>query len=88
VTVTDTGCGIQSADTTRIFDRLVQTTDTIDINQSGLGLGLYICRELIARHGGRIWVESEVGHGSTFCFTLPCCLAAGRDAEPAGTVST
>lgn len=86
-TVSDTGCGIRSDDTARIFERLVQTTDTIDINQQGLGLGLYICRELIARHGGRIWVESEVGRGSTFCFTLPR-LSARLQAELAGNAST
>ena len=87
LTVTDTGCGIRPDDTMRIFDRLVQTTDTIDINQEGLGLGLYICRELIARHHGRIWVESEVGYGSTFCFTLPR-LSEHLQAEPADSVSS
>ncbi len=70
-TVTDTGCGIQSEDSTRIFERLSQTSETIDDRRQGLGLGLYICSELIHRHGGRIWVESELGEGSTFCFTLP-----------------
>ncbi len=69
--VTDTGCGIRPEDTARIFERLSQTADTIDERRQGLGLGLYICSELIQRHGGRIWVESDIGHGSTFCFTLP-----------------
>ncbi len=71
VTVTDTGCGIRPEDTARIFERLSQTADSIDERRQGLGLGLYICRELITRHGGRIWVESRVGQGSTFCFTVP-----------------
>ncbi|ETX02855.1 MAG: hypothetical protein ETSY2_34715 [Candidatus Entotheonella gemina] len=73
LTVTDTGCGIRPGDTARIFERLSQTAETIDERRQGLGLGLYICSELIQRHGGRIWVESELGQGSTFCLTLPRC---------------
>jgi signal transduction histidine kinase len=87
MTVTDTGCGIQPDDLTRIFNRLVQTTDTVDLDRQGLGLGLYICRELITQQGGQIWVESEAGHGSTFCFTLPR-LATQRTAAPTGRAST
>jgi signal transduction histidine kinase len=71
LTVTDTGCGIRPEDTTRIFERLWQVTDQIDADRQGLGLGLHICRELITRHGGRIWVESQVGQGSTFYVTVP-----------------
>ncbi len=76
LTVTDTGCGIQPEDTTRIFERLSQTTEAIDEQRQGLGLGLYLCSELIQRHGGRIWVESQVGQGSTLCLTLPHCSAS------------
>ena len=71
LTVTDTGCGIRPEDTTRIFERLSQATNTIDADRQGLGLGLYICREIITRHGGRIWVDSQVGQGSTFYVTVP-----------------
>jgi signal transduction histidine kinase len=71
LTVTDTGCGIRPEDTTRIFERLSQATNKIDADRQGLGLGLYLCRELITRHGGRIWVDSQVGQGSTFYVTLP-----------------
>lgn len=71
VSVADTGCGISAEDTERIFDRLYQKESTISGSRKGLGLGLYICKELASRHGGRIWVESQLGHGSTFFFTLP-----------------
>jgi two-component system sensor histidine kinase/response regulator len=73
ITVADTGCGLRPEDATRIFERLSQTTEGLDVGRQGLGLGLYICSELMQRHGGRIWVESELGRGSTFCFTLPLC---------------
>jgi signal transduction histidine kinase len=71
VSVADTGCGISPEGTQRIFDRLYQEEKTIDTNRKGLGLGLHICKELVSRHGGRIWAESELGKGSTFHFTLP-----------------
>jgi signal transduction histidine kinase len=70
-TVADTGCGIHPEETRRIFDRLYQEADTVEGSHKGLGLGLYICKELVSRQGGRIWVESKLGHGSTFLFTLP-----------------
>jgi sigma-B regulation protein RsbU (phosphoserine phosphatase) len=71
VSVSDTGCGIPPEETKKIFDSLYQVKDSIEINRKGLGLGLYICKELVSRHGGRIWAESEFGQGSTFSFTLP-----------------
>ena len=70
-TVTDNGCGISPEGTKRIFDRLYQETESLDKNRQGLGLGLYICKELTTLHGGRIWVESKLGKGSSFSFTLP-----------------
>lgn len=70
ISVADTGCGIPPEETKKIFDSMYQVKDSIETNRKGLGLGLYICKELVSRHGGRIWVESELGHGSTFYFTL------------------
>ncbi len=71
VSVSDTGRGINPETKTLIFDRLYQDADAIDNNRSGLGLGLFICREIVRLHEGRIWVSSEPGQGSTFTFTLP-----------------
>ena len=71
IAVADSGCGISSEGTKKIFDRLFQETETIDSNRQGLGLGLYICKELVNLHGGKIWVESDLGKGSIFYFTLP-----------------
>jgi two-component system phosphate regulon sensor histidine kinase PhoR len=67
--VTDTGIGIAAEDLPRIFERFYK----VDRSRasSGTGLGLAIVRHLVEAHGGRIWVESEVGKGSTFNFTIP-----------------
>ena len=54
-----------------IFERLYQDPNSIDDSRKGLGLGLYISKELVRLHGGQIWVESQLSHGSTFVFTLP-----------------
>jgi len=71
IAVSDTGRGINPEAKALIFDRLYQDGDSIDNNRSGLGLGLFICREIVRLHQGRIWVSSEPGQGSTFTFTLP-----------------
>jgi signal transduction histidine kinase len=78
ISVADTGCGIPPEETKKIFDSLYQVKNSIEINRKGLGLGLYICKELVSRHGGRIWVESEPGKGSTFYFTLPIFSLANQ----------
>ncbi|HEX7893702.1 MAG TPA: hybrid sensor histidine kinase/response regulator [Terriglobales bacterium] len=76
VTVQDTGCGISPEARPLIFERLYQDPNAADGNRKGLGLGLFITKELVRLHGGRIWVASEAGHGSTFSFTLPAyCLS-------------
>jgi PAS domain S-box-containing protein len=69
--VSDTGRGISPENCMLVFDRLAQVRSTGEASRSGLGLGLFIARELVLLHGGRIWVESQLGEGSTFCFTLP-----------------
>ncbi len=70
VSVTDTGPGIALEDQERIFEEFQQTE--LGVEQSdGTGLGLAVSKRLVELHGGRIWVESELGEGSTFVFTLP-----------------
>jgi len=71
VSVADTGCGISPEARALIFERLYQDPSAVDNNRKGLGLGLFIAKELVGLHGGRIWVASEQGNGSTFSFTLP-----------------
>jgi len=71
ISVTDTGCGISPEARALVFERLYQDPNAVDNNRKGLGLGLFIAKELVNLHGGRIWVASEPGSGSTFSFTLP-----------------
>lgn len=69
--VHDTGPGIPASDKGKIFERMYQCGRRGALPSKGLGIGLYICHQLTARHGGKIWVESALGHGSCFYFTLP-----------------
>ncbi|AMW28251.1 response regulator [Arthrospira platensis] len=71
VSVKDTGCGIDAADREQVFEKFKQVGNTLTNKPQGTGLGLPICQEIIQHHGGSIWVESQVGVGSTFYFTLP-----------------
>jgi hypothetical protein len=71
VSVSDTGCGISPEARALVFERLYQDQDANSSSRKGLGLGLFIAKELITLHGGQIWVSSELGQGSTFSFTLP-----------------
>jgi hypothetical protein len=71
LSVKDSGRGIPAESLSRIFDRLFQDPEAVDSNRAGLGLGLYISKEIVTLHGGRMWVASESGDGSTFSFTLP-----------------
>src|SRR6202140_5446424 len=69
--VSDSGCGISPDMTERIFDRLFQASDPAVEGRKGLGLGLYICKELVTRQGGQIWAKSAPGQGAVFSVTLP-----------------
>ncbi|MBC7235737.1 MAG: hybrid sensor histidine kinase/response regulator [Chloroflexi bacterium] len=71
VSVADTGPGLSPADQERIFEPFRQAGDSILRRHGGTGLGLSISRTFVQRHGGRMWVESEPGHGATFFFSLP-----------------
>ena len=70
IAVTDTGIGITTEDQDTVFEEFRQV-GTSDKKAEGTGLGLALCRKFVELHGGRIRVESDPGHGSTFAFTLP-----------------
>jgi signal transduction histidine kinase/putative methionine-R-sulfoxide reductase with GAF domain len=76
VAVCDTGPGISAADQVKIFEEFQQADSSITRKKGGTGLGLSIAKRIIEMHGGRIWVESEPGKGSTFYFTLPVRVEA------------
>jgi signal transduction histidine kinase len=71
VAVRDTGPGIAEVDQKRIFEEFQQADNSPTKTKSGTGLGLSIARRIVEMHGGRLWVESRPGDGSTFCFTVP-----------------
>ena len=72
VSVSDTGCGISPESRPLIFERLYQQPGAVDSSvRMGLGLGLFISKEIVRLHNGKIWVNSEPGQGTTFTFTLP-----------------
>jgi PAS domain S-box-containing protein len=71
ISVIDTGIGIPEADQPKIFEKFKQVGNPLTDKPKGTGLGLSICQQIVKHHGGQIWVESELGQGSTFSFTLP-----------------
>ncbi|PIR16390.1 MAG: hypothetical protein COV46_08645 [Deltaproteobacteria bacterium CG11_big_fil_rev_8_21_14_0_20_49_13] len=71
ISVTDTGPGISEADQKLLFQKFSQLDTGLTRKPGGTGLGLVISKEIVEKHGGRIWIESEVGKGTSFKFTLP-----------------
>ena len=71
ISVSDTGIGIAPEDQATIFEEFRQVGGDYAHKKEGTGLGLTLAKKFVELHGGRIWVESEVGKGSRFIFTLP-----------------
>lgn len=69
--VSDTGIGIAKADQPKMFSRFFRSASAMKIETDGSGLGLFITRTIVERHGGRVWFETEEGKGTTFFFTIP-----------------
>jgi Na+/proline symporter/signal transduction histidine kinase len=79
VDVTDNGVGISRENQNIVFEKFRQVGDTLTDKPQGTGLGLPICRQIVHHFGGRLWVESEPGVGSTFSFTLPVMRGVSDD---------
>ena len=81
IKVSDTGIGIAPADQERVFEKFQQVGDTLTGKPKGTGLGLTICRDIVAHHGGRLTLESEPGRGSRFTIVLPVATVAAEPEE-------
>jgi len=79
IDVMDTGIGISRLDQEQVFGRFFRADNPLIREIGGTGLGLSIAKSIVSLHGGEIWVDSELGRGSTFSFTLP--LAQGKDSD-------
>jgi len=71
IAVTDEGIGIPPEDLSQVFERFHRASNVDDRRFAGMGLGLFICKGIVEQHGGRIWVESRLGSGTTFRVALP-----------------
>ncbi|MBI4782837.1 MAG: PAS domain S-box protein [Oscillatoriophycideae cyanobacterium NC_groundwater_1537_Pr4_S-0.65um_50_18] len=78
ISIVDTGVGIAPEDQPKVFEKFRQVGDTLTDKPKGTGLGLPICKQIVDHHGGKIWVESELGKGSTFSFIIPTCAADNK----------
>jgi signal transduction histidine kinase len=85
VSIRDEGIGIKEDDQSRIFERFVQVDASYAREKSGAGIGLHLCREIIAMHKGKIWVESRAGKGATFHFRIPL-VTTTQDLEGSLTI--
>jgi signal transduction histidine kinase len=75
ISVADTGIGISPDETKKVFTKFYQAYTGEDRRNQGTGLGLFICREIVRKHKGDMWVESCPGSGSTFTFKIPIWTA-------------
>ena len=82
LSVRDTGPGISAADQAKLFQEFQQADNAITRKKGGTGLGLAISKRIVEMHGGKIWVESQLGHGSTFSLTLPVVVGQQANLEP------
>jgi len=73
ITISDNGIGIDKNVIPKLWDITEQFTTTGTDGEKGTGFGLILCKEFVEKHGGKIWVESELGKGSDFKFTMPLC---------------
>jgi len=80
--ITDTGIGIAEEDLPKVFETFVQVGDTLTDKPQGTGMGLAISKQIVNHHEGQIWVESQVGVGSTFIFTLPLRPTKHEETSP------
>jgi signal transduction histidine kinase len=88
IAVSDTGIGIAPEDQATIFEEFRQVGRDDARRQEGTGLGLTLAKKLVDLHGGRIWVQSQVGQGSTLTFTLPCRPEGRSSSDQAGGAPT
>jgi signal transduction histidine kinase len=81
VSVIDTGIGIDPGDFDKVFAQFEQVGTHLADTPKGTGLGLPICKEIVEHHRGRIWLESELGEGSTFSFAMPIASTIAQESD-------
>ncbi len=86
ISVTDTGIGIKEEDLSKLFHPFTQLESVYTKEYEGTGLGLALNRHLVELHGGRVWVESKIGLGSTFSFTIPLSQTVSNEHHPIGSL--
>jgi hypothetical protein len=71
IKISDTGCGIPENQQNKIFDKMFRASNVIEQGKDGIGLGLYIVKSIVSQYGGKIWLNSKTGRGTTFYITVP-----------------